>query len=388
MVNSVCAHAHGLACIQAQIHVCMYVCMYTISYYIYIHTYTYVLIYTYILLRTQTHLYTYACIHTCMHAYIHTYVHTYIHMYIHTYTYIHTYIHAHIYVYTHTRACTHTCKYTLTHMQIMRTGSLLHHYNCGDNDGVPIQTSYSKDSQLFTILCVDEVQVRHTRTGELKHTLKIEAASVDLNEDGSLLVSGECSDDQVEGQCDIKVWQLHGGVSLVRTMTHHGDYVRDVKFAPDCSRIASACGDGACVIWNARSGERLAVLNSTDTDTDVDYLAWSPCGSLLAGAGCRGRELYVWNVVCLWKADANGGAPVWPYVCVYLCVYVCMCVCMCVCTYECIACGMRMRQKERHHAYIYMCMCVCVYVGMYVYMCVQKCKLLNIDACVDDRRVC
>lgn len=86
------------------------------------------------------------------------------------------------------------------------------------------------------------------------------------------------------------------------TYTGHTDWVYDVAWSPDGTRIASSSKDKTVQIWNATSGGHIyTYLGHT---SDVYTAAWSPDGKHIASCS-QDKTVQVWN--------AADGGHVFPY---------------------------------------------------------------------------
>ena len=99
-----------------------------------------------------------------------------------------------------------------------------------------------------------------------------------------------------------KVWSLErtpdtGSESLfakeVQTLDGHTDWIRDVAFSPDGSRLATASDDQTAKVWDAATGEELITL--VGHDDFVSGVTFSPDGTRLATASWDGTTR-IWDV--------------------------------------------------------------------------------------------
>jgi hypothetical protein len=76
------------------------------------------------------------------------------------------------------------------------------------------------------------------------------------------------------------------------TYLGHTDFVWNVKWSPDGSRIASASKDGTAQVWHAATGQTL--LTYRDHMSPVYDMAWSPDGSHVA-SGSEDKTVQIWD---------------------------------------------------------------------------------------------
>lgn len=83
------------------------------------------------------------------------------------------------------------------------------------------------------------------------------------------------------------------GVSRVfgNTRMRHGDWVNQVAFNPDGTRLASASNDGTIKIWDLGNGREIRTYRGQKER--VRSVAWSDDGKWIASAG--GNEIHIWN---------------------------------------------------------------------------------------------
>lgn len=89
----------------------------------------------------------------------------------------------------------------------------------------------------------------------------------------------------------VKVWDAQSGQVLL-TLTDHSRAVQSVAFSPDGTRLATAGSDGFIIVWNAETGARLTVFN--DDNGEIRGLAFSPDNIHLATAN-EDLTVRIWN---------------------------------------------------------------------------------------------
>lgn len=92
----------------------------------------------------------------------------------------------------------------------------------------------------------------------------------------------------------VRIWNLKTG-ELVRVMVGHNHYVTNLAWSPCGNVIASAgCYDGSARLWNAKTGQPLRVFKKLRSP--VKQVAWTADGTqLLIGCGDSGGQLYRWT---------------------------------------------------------------------------------------------
>lgn len=78
----------------------------------------------------------------------------------------------------------------------------------------------------------------------------------------------------------------------VRFLEGHTSEADCVAFSPDGCLVASGGYDGRVIVWDVRTGQKLATLAG---DLSVNAVAFSPDGRLLA-AGCWSGEIKIWEL--------------------------------------------------------------------------------------------
>lgn len=120
-------------------------------------------------------------------------------------------------------------------------------------------------------------------------------ALVDLSPDGSRVVTG-CDNNAA------RIWILSKTITepvwdrstfKAKYLYGHEQYISSVAFSPDGSRIATASGDGSARIWNAVTGQEIAVLRGHTGS--VGSAVFSPDGSRLVTASSD-ETARVWDL--------------------------------------------------------------------------------------------
>ena len=88
----------------------------------------------------------------------------------------------------------------------------------------------------------------------------------------------------------VYLWDLNHS-KKPRTFTGHTGHIWGLAFSSDGKRLVSGSSDKTVRLWNVERGEEIATLPLAEPITTV-ALAFSPCGSLIAG-GMYG-QLHVW----------------------------------------------------------------------------------------------
>ncbi len=91
----------------------------------------------------------------------------------------------------------------------------------------------------------------------------------------------------------VKIWDAQSGQVLF-TLDDHSRGVRTVAFSPDGARLATAGDDGFIIIWNTETGTRLGVFK--DENGVIQGLAFSPDNIHLAAA-YEDFTVRIWNTI-------------------------------------------------------------------------------------------
>jgi WD40 repeat protein len=90
------------------------------------------------------------------------------------------------------------------------------------------------------------------------------------------------------GGAELQVWDVERQVRLA-VMRGHAGKVTSIAFAPDGVRLASSSDDGTGRVWDAATGQPLALIPSLDA---IEWLAFSRDGSRLALGGAGGASVW------------------------------------------------------------------------------------------------
>jgi WD40 repeat protein len=112
--------------------------------------------------------------------------------------------------------------------------------------------------------------------------------SVAFSPDGLRIVGGV-------NDTTVRVWDAQSGNELA-IFRGHASFINSVGVSPDGRSLVSAGGDEAVRIWDARKGQDFAVL--LNSEKWVDKVTFSPDGAFI---GSSSRD----NVVCMWDAQTG-----------------------------------------------------------------------------------
>jgi WD40 repeat protein/tRNA A-37 threonylcarbamoyl transferase component Bud32 len=90
------------------------------------------------------------------------------------------------------------------------------------------------------------------------------------------------------GGVEVEVWDVERKLRLA-AMRGHAGKVTAIAFAPDGRRLASSSDDGTARLWDAQTGQSLALIPSLDA---VKWLAFSRDGGRIAIGGAGGASVW------------------------------------------------------------------------------------------------
>jgi WD40 repeat protein len=99
------------------------------------------------------------------------------------------------------------------------------------------------------------------------------------------------------GDQTVRLWDAVSGEAVAVLLHGHEDWITNFAFSPDGRHFASASGDQTVRLWDAASGEPIAVMRGHEDW--VTRCAFSPDGRHLASASYDGS-------VFLWDLEAEG----------------------------------------------------------------------------------
>ena len=121
--------------------------------------------------------------------------------------------------------------------------------------------------------------------------------SVAFSPDGQTLTSGSWDE-------TIRLWDVNTG-ELLKIFEGHEFYVPSVAFSPDGQTLASGGSwdwDGTIRLWNVNTGELIESFGSMDPneliaghDSEVESVAFSPDGQILASGGWDDYQILLWD---------------------------------------------------------------------------------------------
>ena len=118
---------------------------------------------------------------------------------------------------------------------------------------------------------------------------------IDISPDGKRLATASSNEDSFNPEGTAAVWDISTGEQLL-SLQGHGNWITDINFSPDGSKLVTASTDGIAIIWDAQSGTRLMNFNhDTEEWSPLWSAIFSPDGRYLAISGGEGL-FQIWDL--------------------------------------------------------------------------------------------
>src|SRR5262249_10684968 len=96
----------------------------------------------------------------------------------------------------------------------------------------------------------------------------------------------------------IRLWDLGTG-QVCRVLKGHKEAVGVVQFSPDGKLLVSGGRDGTVRFWSPSTGQETDCIRcrlKSDSEDDIEHLAFSPNGAILAWAQSDSNIIRFWDV--------------------------------------------------------------------------------------------
>jgi WD40 repeat protein/tRNA A-37 threonylcarbamoyl transferase component Bud32 len=166
-------------------------------------------------------------------------------------------------------------------------GRLLALHATGQEDVTDL--AFAVDGRLASCSYSDPVFVLEPRSGRVQISIPVPEDAyvygVDFSPDGERLL-GACTDGTT------RIWDSRSGEELA-VLESKDDYFYNGRFGPDGTKVATAGAKGSVALWDASTGELLG--QTKDHTGGVSAVAFSPDGRHLASAGYD-HQLRLWSL--------------------------------------------------------------------------------------------
>ncbi len=179
----------------------------------------------------------------------------------------------------------------------LSTGAVDQEFGYEDHETIYNLTFNQEGDLLAAISGIGQVHLWNVAEGTEVMTLTGTSGygyAVAFSPDGKLLAAGGGASDGHSydyEEAELRLFDLRSG-ELVTELEGHQAILRSLDFNANGGVLASASFDGTVRLWDAQTGQQLAVLDVPDATS----VAFSPDGTLLATAG-GGDVLRIWGVL-------------------------------------------------------------------------------------------
>ena len=102
--------------------------------------------------------------------------------------------------------------------------------------------------------------------------------------------------------------RLFRDIKEIRSFRGHDGPVRSAAFSPDRKFVLTTADDKTMRVWNAETGEQVAVLG--DRMSSVAYAAFSPDGRRVIAISKQDPTAHVWDVATRTRSPFSRAIPV------------------------------------------------------------------------------
>lgn len=165
--------------------------------------------------------------------------------------------------------------------------------------GPIVDVDFSPDGSLFAALTSDHIWLGDAQESAVKEILPSPAGALThlaFNPNNLMLATAGDS---------LRLWNTSATI-LHQDLVGHTARISAIAFSPEGSYLATAANDHTVRIWSTGTsvmvnGNNFSRTLEADLPADIDFLAFSPDGSRLAGGSRHSSLVYIW--------DARNGLP-------------------------------------------------------------------------------